>query len=100
MTDLLSPCPFCGSEPKVTTTHVRIQCSNWTSCGVKPRVESNDLDTAAARWNDRAGINSVTTSPVTPDESANCGPQPENDPGVGNTDGPPTVTDTGSTAND
>jgi hypothetical protein len=67
---------------------------------VKPRVESNDADTAAARWNERVGINSVTTSPVTPDESANSVPQPENDPAVRDTDGPPAIPDTGSTAND
>jgi hypothetical protein len=67
---------------------------------VKPRVESNDHDTAAARWNERVGINSVTTSLVAPDEVIDSGPESTHDTKLGDTVGSPTEPHQGSTAND
>lgn len=51
--DLL-PCPFCGRKPKLTLTQYQISCSNYTSCAVRPRVTSDDLDTARSKWESRA----------------------------------------------
>jgi hypothetical protein len=57
----LAPCPFCGSEAKITKTMYQVTCNNWSSCAVKPRVTSNDELVAIAKWNERIG----TPNPLT-----------------------------------
>ncbi len=93
MTDL-SCCPFCGSQPKVTTTQVRIQCGEYT-CGVRPRTESNDLDTAIARWNERVGtLQDVAPTAVVTDESIDSCSLGEIDTAINDIAGSPAISDT------
>ncbi len=48
----LLPCPYCNSPAK-TAEQVVISCSNYSSCGTRPRVTSTDLAVATAKWNER-----------------------------------------------
>jgi hypothetical protein len=52
----LSACPWCGSAPVVEEKEYSIRCPNFAGCAARPRVSSNDLEIAVAKWQQRGPV--------------------------------------------